>query len=139
MTSQSNDGAPRGEAAAVSVTVLGALAILVAYLAAWFPRGAGVSTGAMILGCAASVAGIAALGALRSRVPSRLVAALASFLFVDIAAGFGVPALLPPDTGHAPLVLGLPLRVAIEVYGVALLPVVILPVAYAVTFRRRAP
>ena len=42
---------------------------------------------------------------------------------------------LPADLGAAePLLLGLPRRAAIVVYGIGLLPVLVLPVAYALTF-----
>lgn len=59
------------------------------------------------------------------------------FLFVALIliAGF-VAALALPATEDAGsrLLLGLPLRAAIVVYGIGLLPIVVLPVAYALTF-----
>jgi hypothetical protein len=41
---------------------------------------------------------------------------------------------LPPETEGAALWLGLPRRAALVLYGIGLLPVAILPVAYARTF-----
>ena len=42
---------------------------------------------------------------------------------------------LPEDAGAgAPLYLGLPLRAAIVIYGIGLFPIVVLPIAYALTF-----
>jgi hypothetical protein len=52
--------------------------------------------------------------------------------FLLVAGGFSL-ALWLPAAGE-PLVLGLPRRAAIVLYGIGLLPLVILPVAYALTF-----
>lgn len=52
--------------------------------------------------------------------------------FLLIAGGFAL-ALGLPAAGE-PLVLGLPRRAAIVLYGIGLLPLFILPVAYALTF-----
>ncbi len=40
----------------------------------------------------------------------------------------------PAEGAGARLLLGLPLRAALVLYGVGLLPIVVLPFAYAVTF-----
>ena len=57
------------------------------------------------------------------------------FVFVVLASGFclalGLPITEAPGT---PLLLGLPVRAAIVIYGIGLLPIVVLPVAYALTF-----
>ena len=52
--------------------------------------------------------------------------------FVLIAGGFALALGLP--AGGEPLVLGLPRRAAIVLYGIGLLPLFVLPVAYALTF-----
>ena len=52
--------------------------------------------------------------------------------FVLIAGAFAL-ALALPAAGE-PLVLGLPRRAAIVLYGIGLLPLLVLPVAYALTF-----
>ena len=54
-----------------------------------------------------------------------------AFVFLVLAAGFCLALLLP---SKEPLMLGLPLRAAIIIYGIGLLPIIILPVAYAITF-----
>jgi hypothetical protein len=42
---------------------------------------------------------------------------------------------MPPQEGAGgPLLLGLPLRTAIVLYGVGVVPIAILPLAYALTF-----
>ena len=59
------------------------------------------------------------------------------FLFVALIliAGFVAALALPSaENPGSTLVLGLPLRAAIVVYGIGLLPIVVLPVAYALTF-----
>lgn len=59
------------------------------------------------------------------------------FLFVvaTLAIGFGAALALPATEGPlSKLWLGLPARAAIVIYGVGLLPIIVLPIAYAVTF-----
>jgi hypothetical protein len=59
------------------------------------------------------------------------------FLFVVavLAIGFCAALALPATEGPlAELWLGLPARAAVVIYGVGLLPIVVLPVAYALTF-----
>lgn len=58
-----------------------------------------------------------------------------AFVFVVLAGGFGVALALPPATGPDPtLWLGLPPRAAVILYGVGLLPLFVVPLAYALTF-----
>jgi len=89
----------------------------------------------MIAGSALVMAATMALGALRSGVRTGPVALMAGFVLIVIAAGFGAPVLLPAETVNSPLILGLPLRVAIEVFGVGVLPALVLPLSFAVAFR----
>jgi hypothetical protein len=56
--------------------------------------------------------------------------------FVVIAGGFCAALALTPPPGGEPIWLGLPRRAAILIYGIGLLPVFLLPVAYAMTFDR---
>jgi hypothetical protein len=75
------------------------------------------------------------LGAARAgRLPGTLGIAFA-LVGVMLAGGFALTLALPAVPGAAePLVLGLPRRAAVIVYGVGLLPVFVLPAAYALTF-----
>src|SRR5206468_740053 len=60
------------------------------------------------------------------------------FLFVIaiLATGFAAALALPAnESASSHLWLGLPLRAAVVIYGIGLLPIVVLPVAYAMTFR----
>ena len=76
-----------------------------------------------------------ALGAARSGQPQgglrRLVLPLAAVLLILL--GAFAAALLLSAVGE-PLLFGLPRRAAIVLYGIGLLPALILPVAYALTF-----
>jgi hypothetical protein len=57
------------------------------------------------------------------------------FVFVVLASGFCLALGLPiTESAGTPLLLGLPVRAAIIIYGIGLLPIVVLPVAYALTF-----
>nr|MCU0636746.1 hypothetical protein [Gemmatimonadaceae bacterium] len=57
------------------------------------------------------------------------------FTLVVCVAAFGAALALPASVEDT-LFGGLPLRAAIVVYGIGLLPLVVLPVAYALTFDR---
>ena len=76
-----------------------------------------------------------AIGAVRHDTMPRSLAMTFIGLFVLCAGAFVAALLLPPQEGAAgPLLLGLPLRAAIVLYGVGVLPIAILPLAYALTF-----
>ena len=58
-----------------------------------------------------------------------------AFVVLVLAAGFAAALALPGADGPlSRLWLGLPARAAIVIYGIGLLPIIILPVAYAMTF-----
>lgn len=131
---------PAGGAARVALAALvgGTLAIAAAYAAALLAGPGGTAPGwapwCLALGVPVCLVATMALGAVRDgRLSGRL---LAPFLLVGamLAGGFAL-ALALPDLGAAePLWLGLPRRAAVIVYGIGLLPVVVLPVVYALTF-----
>lgn len=77
----------------------------------------------MILGAARGAGGIG-----RLKIPFAFVA-------LTLIIGFTAALALPATEGQmSKLWLGLPLRAAIVIYGIGLLPIVVLPVAYALTF-----
>jgi hypothetical protein len=124
----------RGGGPAPAGLFAGGCLVLLAYASAWV----GAPTWGvwcMIVGSAFCMSAATALGAANSHVRSARVAFAAVFLFVVIVVGFGTPMLLAPDAPDGPLVLGLPLRVAIEFYGVGLLPVFVVPLLFALEFR----
>lgn len=118
------------------MTVLGTFLVLIAFVSAWTPGGAPLwGVWAMIVGSATIMASATAVGALNSGVRRSWAIGASLFLFAVIAIGFGAPLLLPVETATSPLFLGLPIRAAIEIYGVGLLPIMVLPVLYAIEFR----
>ena len=76
-----------------------------------------------------------AIGAVRHDTMPRSLVWTFVGLFVLCAGAFVVALLMPAQEGvGGPLLLGLPLRSAIVLYGVGVLPIAILPFAYALTF-----
>ncbi|GLC27722.1 hypothetical protein [Roseisolibacter agri] len=121
---------------AVGALFLGTAAIAVAYASAFRDGGAPRwASWAMALGVPLDLVATMVLGAARrGRVPGSTLAAFA-LVGVMLAGGFALALALPDDLGAAePLWLGLPRRAAVIVYGVGLLPVIVLPVVYALTF-----
>lgn len=121
---------------AVQALFISVVAIAVGYAAAF--RRSGTPTWAawlLAIGIPVALGAIMILGATRGRRgigPLKL-----PFLFVvaTLAIGFGAALALPATEGPlSKLWLGLPARAAIVIYGVGLLPIIVLPIAYAVTF-----
>jgi hypothetical protein len=132
------EAAPRGRATrvAVALLVVATLAIAGAYGSAFLPGGAPPwAPWLMALGVPLALVGVMTLGAARrGHVPGALLAAFA-LVGVTLAGGFALALALPAGApGSEPLLLGLPRRAAIVVFGIGLLPVLVLPVAYALTF-----
>jgi hypothetical protein len=116
--------------------VLSLLAIGTAYLSAFLPGGApGWAAWLMALGIAALMTATMALGAVRRGRIQRLWLPLA-FTFLILATGFGTALYLPPIDSAAPpnLWLGLPPGAAVILYGIGVLPLLVVPIAYALTF-----
>ncbi|MGH9419010.1 MAG: hypothetical protein ACRD3J_03480 [Thermoanaerobaculia bacterium] len=116
--------------------VLAICAIAVGYGAAFTPGGTPEwAPWLLAIGIPVASCGIMALGAARgSRGIGKLKIPLA-FVLVVLTAGFCLALGLPAnESSTSVLWLGLPARAAIIIYGVGLLPIVVLPVAYALTF-----
>ena len=123
--------------AAIALLVIATLAIAAAYASA-FHAGGPPAWAAWLLatGVPLALVGVMVLGAARAgRLPGVLGAAFA-LVGLMLAGGFCLALALPATGagGAEPLLLGLPRRAAIIVYGVGLLPVFVLPAAYALTF-----
>jgi hypothetical protein len=122
--------------AARLVLVSAILAIAVGYAAAFMKGGAPAwAPWLLAVGIPAALCAIMVLGATRGRQGIGSLKLPFLFVFVVLASGFclalGLPAL---EGSRDHLMLGLPLRAAILIYGIGLFPTVILPVAYALTF-----
>lgn len=119
---------------ALFALLAGTLAIFAAYASVFLPGDPpGWSAWAMGTGTAVVMVAAMALGAARDGSVGRLKLPFA-FTFVVLAGGFALALGLPPEAAGAPLYLGLPLRAAVVLIGIGLLPLVVLPVAYALTF-----
>jgi hypothetical protein len=136
MTSRTTSrGTSRGTSRfAIGATAGATCCIALAYASAFVPGGTRWGAWSMVLGLATMVVALMMLGIQRKgRGVGRLALPLA-FTFVAIVAGFGAALLLPAEQPGAALLLGLPLRAALVLYGVGLLPIIVLPLAYALTF-----
>lgn len=122
---------------AVMALFTGTLLIGAAYASA-FARGGAPAWGAwsMALGVAVMMVASMILGAARPGVRLGALWGVFALMFVLIAGCFGAALVLPPETAGSLLLLGLPRRAAILMYGIGLLPIFVLPVAYAMTFDR---
>ena len=114
---------------------LSALAIALAYATAFLPGGAPKwAAWPMALGIPAALVAIMVLGAARDGLVGRLALPFALSGLV-LAGGFALALGLPAnEAAGVPLYGGLPLRAAIVLYGIGLFPIVVLPIAYALTF-----
>lgn len=89
---------------------------------------------ALLLGLSGSLVAFMALGAARQGRLGVLVWPL-GFVFLVLVVGFGAALVLPPvDPLEPALWMGLPVPAAIVLLGVGLLPLVVLPLAYGLTF-----
>jgi hypothetical protein len=117
------------------VIVASALGNAIAYLSAFAagdtPRWA---LWLFVLSTVSLLTSIIVLGARRSDRAIGVLAFPVGLVALILLAGFSAALLTGPLTADSPLFLGLPVGAAIVVYGIGLLPLVILPVAYALTF-----
>ena len=89
----------------------------------------------LAFGIPGALGGIMVLGAARHRKGVGSLALPFAFVIITLTVGFCLALGLPANEGpDSTLWLGLPLRAAVVVYGIGLVPVVVLPVAYALTF-----
>jgi len=123
---------------AVGALVLSTLMIALAYASALVgaPGPARWAPWVFAFAVPGAIVAIMVLGAGRGRTGGvgRLIGPM-TFVGLALSVGFGLALGLPANEGLTPtLVLGLPLRAAIILYGIGLMPIVVLPVAYALTF-----
>ncbi|GAC1455133.1 MAG: hypothetical protein PVSMB1_04540 [Gemmatimonadaceae bacterium] len=128
------DGATRR--AALIALFIAITAIAVGYAAAFVP-GATPPWAAWLLAVGVPVAlgAIMIVGAARGRGGIGPLRIPFAFVVAVLVVGFGATLALPSAEGPlSKLWLGLPARAAIVIYGVGLLPIIVLPIAYALTF-----
>ena len=122
--------------AALVALVSGILAIAVGYAAAFLPGGAPTwAPWLLALGIPVALGAIMILGAARGRMGIGPLKYPFAFVVAVLAIGFCAALALPAtESALSRLWLGLPARAAIVIYGIGLLPIIVLPVAYALTF-----
>lgn len=121
------------------VMIFSTLAIAAGYAAAFIPTGTPAwAPWLLAFGIPGSLAGVIVLGAARGNAGiGRLTVPLA-FVIATLVIGFVLALALPAnESSLSSLFLGLPLRAAIVVYGIGLMPAIVLPVAYALTFEEQ--
>ena len=132
--------APEGAApvarAAAGLLVLGLLACAAAYGSAFLAGGApGWAAPALASGAVVVMTAVALLGVARSGAGGLVVA----LVLGGLALAFAMVALwtIPPaDPADPALFLGLPPRASHLLYGIGLLPALVVPLVYALTFER---
>jgi hypothetical protein len=116
--------------------IVGLVAIAAGYVAAFLPGGTPPWTPWLLaLGIPVALGAIMILGAARGRNGIGPLKYPFAFVVAVLAIGFCAALALPTAEGPlSRLWLGLPPRAAIVIYGIGLLPIIVLPVAYALTF-----
>lgn len=122
--------------ASLAALLLATLLIAAAYASAFLPGGTPPwGPWLMAAGVPLVLVSVMVLGAVRGGEGMGRLAWPFAFVGGILGAGFLLALGLPSDeAAGAALYLGLPLRASIILYGIGLLPIVILPVAYALTF-----
>jgi O-antigen/teichoic acid export membrane protein len=135
MTSRTGLRPSRTRALAFSAIVIGTVGIALAYASAFFgPPVNEWGPYVMAVALPLCMVGTMSVGAARrGRSLGRLAWPIA-LVFVLVTGGFLLALQLPPDTVEGPYWLGLPRRAAVILYGVGILPLFVLPFAYALTF-----
>ena len=120
---------------ALGTLLVSAVLIAIAYIGALVSRTVPVwAPWALMIGTSTIMLAMMVLGASRAGAGiGRLTVPFAA-MFVVLIAGFSAALLLPAETAGAPLWLGLPRRAAVILYGIGVLPLFVLPIAYAMTF-----
>ncbi len=122
--------------AALAVLVVGIVGIAIGYTAAFLPGGTPAwAPWLLAIGIPCALGAIMILGAARGRAGIGPLKYPFAFVVAVLAVGFCAALALPATEGPlSRLWLGLPTRAAIVIFGIGLLPIVVLPVAYALTF-----
>jgi hypothetical protein len=122
--------------AAVGALLAGILSIAAGYGAAFRPGGTpSWAPWLLAVGIPVALGAMMVLGAARGRMGIGPLKYPFAFVVLVLVIGFCAVLALPATEGPlSRLWLGLPARAAIVIYGIGLLPIVVLPVAYALTF-----
>jgi hypothetical protein len=120
---------------ALGAVFVSALLIAVAYAAAIIAEGVPAwSPWALMIGTSTIMLSTMVLGAARGRGGIGKLAVPFAVMFGILLLGFGAVLVMPPDAAGSALWFGLPPRAAIVLYGIGVIPLFVLPFAYALTF-----
>jgi len=119
--------------------IAGVLATAIAYAAVLTGVAGEAAPWLLALGAASTLAGIACLGAARARTlgaaaRGRTLGAAIGVAFAAVAAGLLLALAMPAPVADGPLLLGLPRVTALLLLLAGLVPLLLLPIAYAVAF-----
>jgi len=122
--------------AALVALFAGIAAIAIGYAGAFGSHGTPAwAPWLLALGIPAALGAIMILGATRGDRGVGPLKIPFAFVILMLVIGFGAALALPATEGPlSRLWLGLPARAAIVIYGIGLLPIFVLPIAYALTF-----
>src|SRR4051812_11330588 len=136
MIEPGRDGRDRTRTAVIATLFVAILAIAAGYAGAFNRAGTPAwASWLLAVGIPISLGAIMILGAARGRRGIGSLLFPFAFVVVTLIVGFGAALALPASEGPlSQLWLGLPLRAAMVIYGVGLLPIIVLPIAYALTF-----
>jgi hypothetical protein len=118
------------------LVVLGTVLIGLGYASVFLPGGASpASAWLMLAGMSLVLVGLMILGARRTGARLGRLGWVFGFVATLLLVCFGAALLLAPSEGPGSfLILGLPVRAALVMIGVGVVPALVLPVAYAITF-----
>lgn len=109
--------------------------VALSYAAVFTGARAGWAPWTLAIGANGVIMSLMAIGAVRHDALPRSLVWTFSGLFALCAGAFLTALALPAAEGaHGVLLFGLPLRTAIVLYSVGVVPILILPLAYALTF-----
>ena len=120
----------------LALVVASTLAIAAGYASAFVPAGPPAwSAWALAVGTSTLLVAMMLLGARRRDGSVRGLWLPFAVVYLLLLGGLGLALMLPSETAeHPALLLGLPRRAALVIYGIGLVPSAILPFAYARTF-----
>jgi len=87
-----------------------------------------------MIGTSTIMLAIMVLGAGRSGSGVGKLAVPFGAMFAVLLVGFGAVLVMPDESATSALWFGLPPRAAVVLYGIGVLPLFVLPIAYALTF-----
>lgn len=119
----------------IRLLVVSCCLVALSYAAVFAGARGGWAPWTLAIGANGVIMSLMAIGAVRRDTLPRSLVWTFSGMFLFCAGCFLAALALPPAEGaNGPLLFGLPLRTAIVLYGIGVVPIFILPFAYALTF-----